>query len=77
VGADGVANEDIAVIGIPTEGNLVGNLTMERDPFAGSWAGEVLRQLRRVEARRDGSSPATGQACTPAPPRRLRTGAAP
>ena len=37
---------DIAVIGIPTEGNLVGNLTIARDDFSGAWAAEVMRQLR-------------------------------
>jgi hypothetical protein len=42
----GVANQDIAVIGIPTEGNLVGNFTVTRDSYAGLWAAEVIRQLR-------------------------------
>jgi methylaspartate mutase epsilon subunit len=41
----GRANPDIAVIGIPTEGNLVGNLTLSRDPCASTWAAEVMRQL--------------------------------
>jgi hypothetical protein len=41
----GTANEDIAVIGIPTEGNLLGNLSVTRDDFAGVWAGAVLHQL--------------------------------
>jgi FAD-NAD(P)-binding len=43
---DGTPNEDIAVIGIPTEGNLVGNLTIGRDAYAGRWAGEVLASLK-------------------------------
>jgi methylaspartate mutase epsilon subunit len=42
----GTGNEDIAVIGIPTEGNLVGNLTVARDKYAGVWAAEVIEQLR-------------------------------
>jgi hypothetical protein len=46
VDAEGNANEDISVIGIPTEGNLVGNLTIGRDPFAATWAAGVMRQLR-------------------------------
>ena len=41
----GRANEDIAVIGIPTEGNLLGNLDVTRDEFASVWAADVLRQL--------------------------------
>ena len=45
IGADGTVNETIAVIGIPTEGNLVGNLTIVRDPFAGQWAKEVMRSF--------------------------------
>jgi len=49
VGGEGVCNEDIAVIGIPTEGNLVGNLTMGRDAYAARWAAEVISQLRRRE----------------------------
>ena len=36
----------IAVIGIPTEGNLVGNLTIARDDFSATWAAEIMRQLR-------------------------------
>jgi hypothetical protein len=46
IGAQGTPNEDIAVIGIPTEGNLVGNFSVTRDRWAGVWAREVLRQLR-------------------------------
>ena len=42
----GVANEDISVIGIPTEGNLVGNKTITRDDYPGIWAAEVIAQLR-------------------------------
>ena len=42
----GVCNQDIAVTGIPTEGNLVGNLTLARDDYSSSWAAEVVRQLR-------------------------------
>jgi hypothetical protein len=46
VDGEGVGNEDIAVIGIPTEGNLVGNLTVARDKYAGIWAAAVIEQLR-------------------------------
>ena len=46
VDGEGHANEDIAVIGIPTEGNLVGNLTIARDEYAGRWAAQVMQQLR-------------------------------
>lgn len=49
IDGEGDAVEDISVIGIPTEGNLVGNLTLARDEFAGVWAAEVMRQLRRRE----------------------------
>jgi hypothetical protein len=42
IGADGAVNETIAVIGIPTEGNFVGNLTIVRDPFAARWAREAI-----------------------------------
>lgn len=52
VGGVGDGNEDIAVIGIPTEGNLVGNLTMARDHYAGVWAAQVISQLRRRERSR-------------------------
>jgi hypothetical protein len=52
VNGEGVGNEDIAVVGIPTEGNLVGNLTLARDDYAGVWAAEVIRQLRCREQSR-------------------------
>lgn len=45
----GVGNKDIAVIGIPTEGNLVGNKTITRDEYPGIWAAEVIAQLRSEE----------------------------
>ncbi len=41
-----IPNEDIAVVGIPTEGNLVGNLTLARDDYSATWAAEVMTQLR-------------------------------
>ena len=46
VDGEGVGNEDISVIGIPTEGNLVGNKTIARGDYPGAWAAEVARQLR-------------------------------
>jgi len=46
VDSNGVGNEDISVIGIPTEGNLVGNKNLARDDYSGVWAAEVVRQLR-------------------------------
>ncbi len=49
VDGEGVGNEDITVIGIPTEGNLWGNLTLTRDDYAGIWASEVIKQLRSRE----------------------------
>jgi hypothetical protein len=52
IGANGLPNEDIAVVGIPTEGNLVGNLSVTRDPYAAVWAAEVMRQMRSGEASR-------------------------
>lgn len=55
VGRDGMPNEDISVIGIPTESNLLGNLTIARDPFAGRWAARVIQQLR---AKRPVTAPA-------------------
>ncbi|MGH3696925.1 MAG: FAD/NAD(P)-binding protein [Pseudonocardiaceae bacterium] len=51
----GSSNQDIAVIGIPTEGNLVGNRSVTRDAYAGTWAATVLRQLRCREHLRQGS----------------------
>ena len=45
----GIGNQDISVIGIPTEGNLVGNLTLARDGYSSVWAAGVMRQLRRRE----------------------------
>src|SRR5258706_8711502 len=41
-----IPTEDIAVVGIPTEGNLVGNLTLARDDYSATWAAEVMTQLR-------------------------------
>ncbi len=46
----GVGNRDLAVIGIPTEGNLVGNLAVTRDAYSAAWAAEVIAQLRQAEA---------------------------
>jgi len=46
VNDQGIVNEDIAVVGIPTEGNLVGNLTLARDDSSATWAAEVVKQLR-------------------------------
>ena len=49
VDGQGVGNQDIAVIGIPTEGNLVGNLTVTWDGYASFWAKEIMRQLKSRE----------------------------
>jgi hypothetical protein len=49
IDAAGVVNEDIAVIGIPTEGNLVGNKTIVRDAYPGVWAAQVIKQLGERE----------------------------
>lgn len=51
IGANGSPNEDIAVTGIPTEGNLIGNLTMARDAYSSRWAAQVIEQLRGREDR--------------------------
>lgn len=56
VDGEGVGNEDIAVIGIPTEGNLVGNLTLARDDYSAIWAAEVITQLRCRERSRSSPS---------------------
>jgi hypothetical protein len=45
VNGDGVGNEDISVIGIPTEGNIVGNKTIARGDYPGTWAAQVIKQL--------------------------------
>ena len=45
VDGQGIGNEDISVIGIPTEGNLIGNKTIARGDYPGTWAAEVIRQL--------------------------------
>lgn len=50
INATGAVNQDIAVIGIPTEGNLVGNLTMGRDKHASVWAAEIIKQLRNNDS---------------------------
>lgn len=42
---EGIPNEDISVVGIPTEGNLIGNKTIARGDYPGIWATEVIRQL--------------------------------
>ena len=49
IDAAGAVNEDISVIGIPTEGNLVGNKTIVRDSYPGIWAAQVIKQLRNRE----------------------------
>lgn len=49
VDCNGIPNEDIAVIGIPTEGNLVGNFSMLRDPYSECWAIKVIQQLQKQE----------------------------
>ncbi len=46
----GEGNRDLAVIGIPTEGNLVGNLTVTRDAYSAAWATEVIAQFRQAES---------------------------
>ena len=45
VDGEGIVNEDISVIGIPTEGNLIGNKTIARGDYPGIWAAQVVRQL--------------------------------
>ncbi len=64
IGAGGTVNETISVIGIPTEGNFVGNLTIVRDPFAGEWARDVMRALRTA------ATPSPGAADSGYPRRR-------
>jgi hypothetical protein len=49
----GVINQDISVIGIPTEGNLVGNKTIARGEYPGIWAAEIIRQLECRERAAD------------------------
>jgi len=49
IDASGRPNPHIAVIGIPTEGNLVGNLTLGRDEFSSNWAAQVMTQLGERE----------------------------
>lgn len=49
IDVEGIPNEDISVIGIPTEGNLIGNKTIARGDYPGTWAAEVIRQLRYRE----------------------------
>lgn len=49
INAKGAVNEDISVIGIPTEGNLVGNKTLVRDDYPGIWAAQVVKQLSHRE----------------------------
>ncbi len=49
VDGEGIGNEDISVIGIPTEGNLIGNKTIARGEYPGTWAAQVVRQLETKE----------------------------
>ena len=49
VNAEGFANEDISVIGIPTEGNLAGTLKIARDDYSGIWAAGIINQFRCQE----------------------------
>jgi hypothetical protein len=49
INAEGAVNEDISVIGIPTEGNLVGNKTIVRDNYPSIWATQVIKQLSHRE----------------------------
>lgn len=46
INREGILNKDISVIGIPTEGNLVGNKTIARGDFPCIWAAEVIKQLQ-------------------------------
>jgi hypothetical protein len=45
----GIINQDISVIGVPTEGNLIGNKTIARGEYPGIWAAAVIRQLEGRE----------------------------
>jgi len=49
VDGEGIGNEDISVIGIPTEGNLIGNKTIARGDYPGRWAAQIVRQLELKE----------------------------
>jgi hypothetical protein len=49
VDGEGIGNEDISVIGIPTEGNLIGNKTIARGDYPGTWAAEIVRQFECKE----------------------------
>ncbi len=62
LGVNGMSNRNIAVIGIPTEGNLVGNLTMARDSFANRWAGEVVGHFHCIEAAAAAAAPSSTDA---------------
>lgn len=50
VGRAGNVDDVIAVIGIPTEGNLVGNLNVTPGPFSRHWAQRVALNLSRLPA---------------------------
>ncbi|MFT4925959.1 MAG: hypothetical protein ACI8WB_002054 [Phenylobacterium sp.] len=45
IGLDGQVNADICVIGIPTEGNIIGNESVTTGHYPGLWAKQVLAQL--------------------------------
>jgi hypothetical protein len=53
VDGEGAGNEDISVIGIPTEGNLIGNKTIARGDYPGTWAAQVITQLGCREQARE------------------------
>lgn len=65
IGADGVANPDIAVIGIPTEGNLIGNLNVVRAPFSARWAARTIEQLTAYAT--GDLAPRNAESCLSAP----------
>jgi len=56
IDGEGIPNEDISVIGIPTEGNLIGNKTIARGVYPGIWAAQVIRQLRCKERSLQGAA---------------------
>lgn len=47
INGKGIANKNISVTGIPTEGNLLGNKTVTRSVHHRLWANDVVESLRR------------------------------
>jgi len=51
IDAQGRAQASLCVIGIPTEGNLLGNFTIVADGFPNTWAGQAVERMVKGETK--------------------------